>query len=843
MAQPTISGYTIGERLGSGGFASVYLATDDTSGQKVAIKVLHDHTSNPDDLRRFERERTTMHALSGHPNIVGVLDGGPTDTGDMHYTVLEYVEGGSVRDRLSAGGALHWANVVEIGVQICAALDVAHRSGVLHRDVKPANILLDDNIAKLTDFGIARLIGQSQVTAAQSIIGTLAYTPPEIFHNKPFDGRGDIYQLGISLYEMLLGRAPFTSAAADNKATIIRRILDNPAPPLAQFDVPQPISDLLDEVLAKDPADRPQTAESFGRRLNQVEVDLGRSPTYVGPDTQSIAVETATITDPKLGAQTASPNEPDPLWPAQADPGAPDAAPTEAASTQYVSTPPPAPDVEPPVDANITVVEPRPTSATSVIPSAPSMSLGTPGPAPSFYDEPTPAAPTPTAPEPSPRKKWPWIALLVLLIGAGGAGVAVAQLTGDDTGDAQPPITDDGVDTDDTDPGDTDGTDDTDGDGDTPDEPLPQFDAIDDPAFTEASGSDGVIFGSVANSFGLTMVGAYGDGESIGDQHSVVWTLEPGTVKMQREFDPASRTRLWSIGVIDGQQFLAVGEIAGAGETDGAAWIGQNARILTQVTDPSFSGNAKDRLRIATFDNGAGTDSYLVGGTRNLGGEPVLGLWEVDKGETPEDVTWNTVNVGSGTPGIINDIATTQDIAAAVGKETTGTREDGIILVRRTGEGWNNLIVPIPNAEFFGVIISGERIIAVGVEGGPNSKRPFAVVSDAAGNGQFHRLPTVDNAVGIAHDVDVVADGRVVAIGDIAVGDSRRGAIWELLPAAELADDRWTTRATPELAATGYTELWNINEYRDAIYLFGRTETEDRRPAGAWQLRLPELDS
>ena len=103
MAQPTISGYTIGERLGSGGFASVYLATDDATSDQVAIKVLHDHTSNPDDLRRFERERTTMRALSGHPNIVGVLDGGHTDQDDMHYTVLEYVGGGSVRDRLTSG--------------------------------------------------------------------------------------------------------------------------------------------------------------------------------------------------------------------------------------------------------------------------------------------------------------------------------------------------------------------------------------------------------------------------------------------------------------------------------------------------------------------------------------------------------------------------------------------------------------------------------------------------------------------------------------------------------------------------------------------------------------------
>jgi len=322
VAQPTIPGYSIVERIGSGGFASVYLATHDETEQNVAIKVLHDHTSNGADLTRFERERTTMRALNGHPNIVAIFDAGTTDD-ERHFTVLEYVGGGSVRDRIVQGGALQWANVVEIGVQICAALNVAHRSGVLHRDVKPANILLEENIAKLSDFGIARLIGQSQVTAAQSIIGTLAYTPPEVFHNKPFDGRGDIYQLGISLYEMLLGRAPFTSAAADNKAMIIRRILDNPAPPLAQFDVPLPLSDLLDEVLAKDPADRPQTAETFGRRLNEVEQALGRTPTSIGDETESLSLETATILDTgETGEHDQS------VWPASAD------SPTVAASTE-----------------------------------------------------------------------------------------------------------------------------------------------------------------------------------------------------------------------------------------------------------------------------------------------------------------------------------------------------------------------------------------------------------------------------------------------------------------------------------------------------------------------------
>ena len=285
MAEPKIPGYSIVERLGSGGFATVYRALADESQTEWAIKVLHGHAAATDDLKRFQRERTTMQALR-HDNIVSVHSHGETEDG-MHFTVLEYVGGGSVRDSIRANGSMHWGEAMSIGVQICAALDIAHRNGVLHRDVKPANILLDHDTAKLTDFGIARLVGQTAVTKAQSIIGTLAYTPPELFHNKAFDGRGDIYQLGVTLYEMLLGRAPFTSAASENKATVIRRILENPAPPLAQFDIPTELSDLLDEVLAKDPADRPQTAARFGERLNAVEVALGR------PATQPIGEVTA----------------------------------------------------------------------------------------------------------------------------------------------------------------------------------------------------------------------------------------------------------------------------------------------------------------------------------------------------------------------------------------------------------------------------------------------------------------------------------------------------------------------------------------------------------------------
>lgn len=870
MAQPTIPGYSIEDRLGSGGFATVYLATDDETGGKVAIKVLHDHTNNPSDLRRFEREQTTMHALNGHPNIVGILTSGTTED-EQHFTVLEYVGGGSVRDGITSGGALHWANVVEIGVQICAALDIAHRSGVLHRDVKPGNILLDDNIAKLGDFGIARLIGQSQVTAAQSIIGTLAYTPPEVFHNKPFDGRGDIYQLGVSLYEMLLGRAPFTSAAADNKATVIRRILDHPAPPLAQFDVPQPLSDLLDEVLAKDPADRPQTAESFGRRLNEVEVELGKTPTSIGQTTQPIAVETHTITAPtgehgEVWPRASAEHDLDATALSSRDTPAPADVPESAkgavpfvpieepefplatidaseiasagAATNAVPIADPevpdVPEVDPPFDANVTVVEQRPANATSVLSGGTQMSLGTPGPAPAHFEAPAASQRAPAnQPRPTPaqrRRRWPWALLALALIGAGGAGVAAARWSNNTTEDPTVEATGDGEPEDEN--------------VGTPDR-IPQLVAMTDAAFLEPDSTHGVIFDVVRNDLGLTMVGGAGDGESAGEQQPVIWTIDSDEVKMQRAFDRGGR--IWSMGVINNVDFLAVGDTAdGAGETDGISLIGDRAATLANTSDETFTGPENDALYVSVFDPSSSPPGFLVGGRRSSDGAATMGLWEVARPSPGEPPEWQLVlPVSTGNPGAINDIAVNGDIAVAVGTEQIDGIDVGVILVRR-GDNWSDLIKPLPDTIFHGVTIAGDRIVAVGETGTDrNSRTPIAIVSNAQGQRPLlHKLPVrldAGIAQGVARDVAEVANGRVVIVGDTANPDDsngRIGAIWELLRADDFTNDKWTTRATADLPTDSFTELRAITEFDDTIYIFGRTEIDDGRPAGAWTLSL-----
>ena len=819
MSEPTIPGYSIVERLGSGGFATVYRALDDEAGTDWAIKVLHDHVAATDDLKRFERERTTMQALR-HENIVSVRSHGQTDDGS-HYTVLEYVGGGSVRDQIRAQGALHWSRAVAIGVQICGALDVAHRTGVLHRDVKPANILLDDTTAKLTDFGIARLVGQSGVTAAQSIIGTLAYTPPELFHNKPFDGRGDIYQLGVTLYEMLLGRAPFTSAAADNKAMVIRRILDNPAPPLAQFDIPEELSDLLDEVLAKDPADRPQTAARFAERLNQVEVALGRSATpSAGAPTAPFSVFDQPETEPVNRGEVEISTEPEP-------PAAPDIPQFSIAEE----------------DSQATLLEPLP-NPTNVL--SEDVDVATPAsqappvepPAATAHSTPLAVEPraTPSSPAPQPEtassrgNAGRWLAAAGIFLLAVGGVLIGTQLTGSD----DPPNATDTV-------ADGDGTEQ----GDDPDAVTTapsQFIPFASGALAAPDQTEGVAFGSVTNSLGLTIVGASGSGTSVASQRPEYWTigaeLDPNHWP-DFALDPADLTtgqRSWDIGVIDAVTFLIVGDSTGDGGTDGVAWFGTEAGNYERVTDESFTGDRADSLRAAVAED---SDTFLVAGTRTSADLAMPSLWEVTRsGGSWAASDWIVLDVGSSGEGILHDVAVADDLAVAVGVENIDGTSSAIVKIRRDDQ-WQDLLVPIPNAVLWGVTISGDRIVAVGAQGeDADSQEPIAVVSTMDGIPFRHILP-VRGSGGIARDLITRADGTVVAVGIDSDGESTSGAVWQLLPSDELPDDRWTTRASAELSAVdGFVELWSVEEFDEQLFVFGRTESDDQRPAGAWMLDL-----
>lgn len=808
--QPEIAGYEIERLLGRGGFASVHLATHAT-GDVVALKVLGAHASSDDDVRRFERERLSMSALKGHPHIVDVLDSGLTSEG-LPWMALEFVGGGSLRDRLSAAGALHWSEVVTIGVEICAALDAAHRAGVLHRDIKPANILLDDDGAKLGDFGIARLIGVTNVTAAQSIVGTLAYTPPEVFHNRPFDGRSDLYQLGVTMYEALIGRAPFTSAAADNKATVIRRILDNPAPPVAQFDVPIELSDLLDTVLAKDPDDRPVSAQVLMKRLQDVEVRLGRAPST--PKAPAEAMQTA---EPAVAAT--------PAVAVDTDESVESATPDWPASAEVTST---TPSRLEPSDADHTQVDMRAERATTIFDRPESASTAAPStPEPPADHRPTASAGLPELSTPAGNGRRT-VAIIIGVIVLAALGVATFLIAGGEettqpSGDSEAPTG--------TDPGDEPAA-----------EASPPLVSITDSSLIDSSAPIGVSFGLVENSAGLTMVGATGAGMSTAEQRSVVWTHERGSgdeiarpSTFGQNFDVDGQ-RLWDIDVLESVTFLAVGEASTNG-SDGVAWVGSSVGTMRPAESPELVGPGSQRLFAVSAD--PSNDGFIVVGQTADDGATVPGMWIVTEGETGwSEPSWTRVGgIGGGGAGLLRDVDVDGSIAVAVGRDGTASAPRGMILIRN-GDVWAPLIGPIDDTVFWGVTITPNRIVAVGSRAGA----PMAVVVDRQGAGVSFDLPTIDGVDGVAHGVTTFGN-RVFAVGSVDGDGEDDGAIWELLPGDDLDDDTWTTRLATDLQRDGDQEFWGAAPLDDALWIVGAESDEDgERPAAMWRFDPSALE-
>jgi serine/threonine protein kinase len=262
--------------VGQGGFAAVYAARQERLGRQVAVKVLNDKPS-PSVVRAFLRECEIMGALSPHPNIVTVYDSG-TATDGRPYLVMEYMPGGSLAHRIQDGAALPWCEVAEIGVKLVDALDAAHAHGVLHLDVKPANITLSAyGETKLGDFGIARL-DAGGATAS----GTLAYTPffvaPEILKGGPLSKATDVYGLGATLAALLRGR-PLHWRADDNApASVIARTLTHSRPDLRDVEAPTAVRNLLQQMVDPNPARRP-TLDNVRRVLSEVNSE-DRSPVH-----------------------------------------------------------------------------------------------------------------------------------------------------------------------------------------------------------------------------------------------------------------------------------------------------------------------------------------------------------------------------------------------------------------------------------------------------------------------------------------------------------------------------------------------------------------------------------
>jgi serine/threonine-protein kinase len=263
--------YRILRRLGVGGMANVYLAEDGELGRRVAIKILNDRYAS-DDLfvERFRREAKSAAALS-HPNIVSIYDRGEAE--GTYYIAMEVIEGRSLKELIRANGRLRPAQAVAYARQILAALRFAHRNGIIHRDIKPHNILVGpEERLKVTDFGIARA-GASQMTEAGSIMGTAQYLSPEQARGADVSAGSDLYSVGVVLYEMLTGEVPFTGDTAVEIA--MKHVNETPRPPSARAPgIPADLDRVVLRCLAKSPADRYQTSEELDSDLARVEAGL-----------------------------------------------------------------------------------------------------------------------------------------------------------------------------------------------------------------------------------------------------------------------------------------------------------------------------------------------------------------------------------------------------------------------------------------------------------------------------------------------------------------------------------------------------------------------------------------
>lgn len=282
--QPVVLGgrYRVERELGRGGMAKVFEGADTVLNRKVAIKILAPQFADDEGfVQRFRREAQAAARIS-HPNIVSVFDTGAD--ADVQYIVMEFVEGRTLADYLTGGGRIMPDRAIQIAESVCGALSAAHAQGVIHRDIKPGNIMLTPaGEVKVTDFGIARMTTTAETIAqTAAVLGTASYLSPEQAQGQPVDGRSDLYSLGCVLYEMVTGRPPFLG---DSPVTVAsKHVLEQPIPPSTlNPDVTPDLDAVILRALAKNPANRYQSAEEFRADLDRAQRGLPVEATPLMP--------------------------------------------------------------------------------------------------------------------------------------------------------------------------------------------------------------------------------------------------------------------------------------------------------------------------------------------------------------------------------------------------------------------------------------------------------------------------------------------------------------------------------------------------------------------------------
>jgi serine/threonine protein kinase len=273
----TIAGrYEVEELVGHGGMSSVYKARDALLERHVALKILHEQYSTDEDfVERFKREARSVAQLQ-HPNIVTVIDRGEED--GRQFIVFEYIDGENLKEHVVRQGRLDVREALEIAVEVARGLAFAHEQGLIHRDVKPQNVLLNgDGRAKVTDFGIARTLDVDGMTQTGTVLGTSNYIAPEQASGQRVDAHSDVYALGAVLYELLAGEVPFPG---ESFVAVAMKHMHEPAPNLLDVrrDVPLRVAAAVDRALEKDPEQRFPTMDAFAAELEACLAELDQGP-------------------------------------------------------------------------------------------------------------------------------------------------------------------------------------------------------------------------------------------------------------------------------------------------------------------------------------------------------------------------------------------------------------------------------------------------------------------------------------------------------------------------------------------------------------------------------------